>query len=204
MRLFRPCFLAGWLFTEAIFRIKTTEKVLYLTFDDGPDPVSTPQLLEILKKYNIRAQFFCTGKAAEKHQDLMTQIIAGNHLIGNHSYSHFDGWTTGTDEYINDIIKASVLTSGKIFRPPFGHLRFRQYKILRKKIKIVLWDMMPYDFDITFGSEKSLEILKKKIKPGSIIVLHDTTTSCANTILEEFLEFALNEGYRFELINGMG
>lgn len=204
MRLFRPCFLAGWLYPEAIFRIKTTEKILYLTFDDGPDPVSTPQLLEILKKYNIRAHFFCTGEAAEKHQDLMTQIIAGNHLIGNHGYSHFDGWSTGTVEYINDIIKASVFTSGKIFRPPFGRLTIKQKNRLSNSYTIVFWDLMAYDFDKSFGGKKTLGLLKDKIRPGSIIVLHDTMTSCANTIIEEFIIFALNEGYRFELIDVMG
>jgi peptidoglycan/xylan/chitin deacetylase (PgdA/CDA1 family) len=94
MRLFRPCFIAGWLYPEAIFRIRTTEKLLCLTFDDGPDPGSTPQLLDILDKYNIKSLFFCDGRAAEKYPDLIKRMISRGHIIGNHGYSHLDGWRT--------------------------------------------------------------------------------------------------------------
>jgi peptidoglycan/xylan/chitin deacetylase (PgdA/CDA1 family) len=204
MRLFRPGFLAGWLYPEAIFRIKTTKKVLYLTFDDGPDTVSTPKLLDILKGQNIKALFFCNGMEAEKHYGLISQIRNEGHTVGNHGYSHLDGWRTSCESYLSDIRKASAFTSGKIFRPPFGHLRFSQYRIFKKKIKIVFWDMMPYDFDPTLGSNKSLEILKKKLRPGSIIVMHDKASSCANEILEEYLNFAISEGYRFELLDVAG
>jgi len=201
MRLFRPGFLTGWLYPEAIFRIRTTEKVLYLTFDDGPDPVSTPRLLDILKTYNIKVLFFCDGRAAEKFPDLMNQIRKEGHLIGNHGYSHFDGWHTDSVKYINDIIRASDITSDKIFRPPFGRLSVKQKKRLLKSYKIVYWDLMPYDFDKSFGSRKSLRMLKDKIRSGSIIVLHDTASSSANTIIDEFITYAVNSGYRFELIN---
>jgi len=201
MRLFRPGFLTGWLYPEAICRIRTTEKVLYLTFDDGPDPVSTPRLLDILKTYNIKVLFFCDGRAAEKFPDLMNQIRKEGHLIGNHGYSHFDGWHTDSVKYINDIIRASDITSDKIFRPPFGRLSVKQKKRLLKSYKIVYWDLMPYDFDKSFGSRKSLRMLKDKIRSGSIIVLHDTASSSANTIIDEFITYAVNSGYRFELIN---
>ena len=200
MRLFRPVFFSGWLYPEAVFRIKTTEKVLYLTFDDGPDPVSTPRLLDILKTFDIKALFFCNGKAAEKYPDLINQIRSQGHLTGNHGYSHFDGWHTESDKYINDITRASDFTSDKIFRPPYGRLSVKQKNLL-KSYKIVFWDIMAYDFDATFGSAKSLGVLKKRKRPGSIIVLHDTITSCANKILEEFIKYALSEGYRFDMID---
>jgi peptidoglycan/xylan/chitin deacetylase (PgdA/CDA1 family) len=200
MRLFRPGLLSGCLYPEALFRIKTTEKVLYLTFDDGPDPDSTPQLLDILKTHDIKALFFCTGKLAEKYPDLMNQICAEGHLIGNHGYSHLNGWRTNTLIYVNDVIKASVFTSGKIFRPPYGRLSFRQKRLL-KSYRLVFWDLMAYDFDITFGSEKCLKVLKDKIRPGSIIVLHDTITSCVNKIIGEFITYSVRNGYRFELID---
>jgi peptidoglycan/xylan/chitin deacetylase (PgdA/CDA1 family) len=200
MRLFRPVFFSGWLYPEAVFRIRTTEKVLYLTFDDGPDPVSTPRLLDILKTFNIKALFFCDGRAAEKFPDLINQIRSEGHQIGNHGYSHFDGWHTDTDKYINDITRASDYTSDKIFRPPYGRLSIKQKNLL-KSCKIVFWDIMAYDFDATFGSAKSLGVLKKRKRPGSIIVLHDTPSSCANMILEEFIKYALSEGYRFELLD---
>jgi peptidoglycan/xylan/chitin deacetylase (PgdA/CDA1 family) len=204
MRLFRPGFLAAWLYHEAIFRIRTTEKVLYLTFDDGPDPGSTPQLLDILKTHDIRALFFCDGKAAQKYINLMNQIREGGHLIGNHGYNHFDGWKTDPVKYINDVIEASNFTSDKIFRPPFGRLSNKQKKRLLESYKLIFWDIMAYDFDSTFGSVKSLKILKEKIRPGSIIVLHDSVSSCANTIIDEFMTYAVNSGYRFELLDVSG
>jgi peptidoglycan-N-acetylglucosamine deacetylase len=200
MRLFKPAFLGGYLYPEGLFRIKTTEKVLYLTFDDGPDQVSTPQLLFILKKYNIKALFFCTGKAAEENVYLMDMIRTGGHVIGNHGYNHLDGWKTDTSTYINDINMASDSTSDKIFRPPYGRLSPGQKKKLLESYKLVFWDLMGYDFDVAFGSEKSLRVLKEKIRPGSIIVLHDTAFSSANTILDEFIVFATNQGYKFELL----
>jgi len=199
MRLFRPGFFACWLYPEAIFRIKTTEKLLCLTFDDGPNPDSTPQILDILDLYNIKAMFFCDGRAAEKYPDLINQITTHGHVIGNHGYNHLNGWETSTENYIADIEKAAANTSGSLFRPPYGRLRFGQYRKLKKRYKIVFWDLMPYDFDASFGSENSLMILKSKIRPGSVIVLHDKTNSAAIKILEEFLAFAVGEGYRFEI-----
>jgi peptidoglycan/xylan/chitin deacetylase (PgdA/CDA1 family) len=199
MRLFRPGLFAGCLYPGALFRIKTTEKRLYLTFDDGPDPVSTPRLLDILRKHEISAVFFCNGDAAEKYPELIHLIRHDGHLIGNHGYSHLNGWRTDGVKYVNDIKRASKLTSDIILRPPFGRLSFRQARLLRP-YKLILWDIMAYDFDSSFGSKKSLTILKRKIRPGSIIVLHDSESSCANMIMEEFIIFAVNEGYRFELI----
>jgi peptidoglycan/xylan/chitin deacetylase (PgdA/CDA1 family) len=200
MRLFRPGFPAGCLYPGSIFRVKTAEKVLYLTFDDGPDPVSTPSLLGILRKHNVKAMFFCTGNAAVKFPDLMKQISGEGHLTGNHSYSHRDGWRTGTAEYVDDVMKAAEFTSASLFRPPFGRMTLRQYFILKKRFRIVFWDLMPYDFENTFGREKSLEILKKYSRPGSVIVLHDSPTSCAERILDEFLSYAVEKGYRFEIL----
>lgn len=198
MRLFRPCFFARYLYPEAIFRIKTTEKLLCLSFDDGPDPDSTPQLLDILDLYNIKTLFFCTGKLAEKYPHLIKQIISRGHVIGNHSYNHLNGWKTSTETYIADIKRADTSTSGNLFRPPFGRLRLDQYRKLKINYKMVFWDLMPYDFDISFGSENSLNVLKSKIRPGSIIVLHDNPNSAAITILKDFLTFAVDKGFRFQ------
>ena len=200
MRFFRPGFPARWLYPDATFRIKTNCQVLCLTFDDGPDPVSTPQLLSILKAHNIKAIFFCTGKRAEEYSDLMNEIRAGGYMIGNHGYNHYNGWRTDSLKYINDIIRASDFTSDRIFRPPFGRLSIKQKKGLPKSFKLIFWDIMAYDFDFTFGASNSLRILKTRIRPGSIIVLHDTVTSCANAIIGEFLTYAIRAGYRFELL----
>jgi peptidoglycan/xylan/chitin deacetylase (PgdA/CDA1 family) len=201
MRLFRPCFLAVCLFPDALFRIKTTDKILYLTFDDGPDPVSTPPLVDILARHNIKVLFFCNGNAAEKYPYLMKLISNRGHLIGNHCYNHLDGWRTDSVHYIEDVRKASSFTSGKIFRPPFGRISINQKRKLSGSYKIVFWDIMAYDFDAAFRSVRCLNLLKRKIRPGSIIVLHDKVSSCANAIVEEFINFAKSEGYRFDLLD---
>ena len=199
MRIFRPCFIAGWIFPEAIFRIKTDEKIICLTFDDGPDPASTPVLLEILGRHNIKALFFCTGRNAENHPSLMARILSEGHLTGNHTWSHLNGWTTSVKNYMEDAEKASAVSSDKWFRPPFGRLRYFQYYRLKKKYRILFWDIMPYDFDASFAPEDSLKVLLKKIRPGSIVVLHDNAMSSSAVYLESFIMEVKLRGYRFVL-----
>lgn len=199
MRVFRPLFLSRLFYPEALFRVKTGDKVLYLTFDDGPDILSTLPILDILSKFNAKAVFFCIGKAAFEHPEIMDKIRSEGHMIGNHSYNHPDGFYMGKELYLNDIEYADQFTSGKLFRPPYGRLRRSQYNILKKIYNIFMWDIMPYDFDNGFGSKRVLEILKRKVRPGSVIVLHDTSTSLALDILPEFLKFAEDNSYRFIL-----
>jgi peptidoglycan/xylan/chitin deacetylase (PgdA/CDA1 family) len=99
--------------------------------------------------------------------------------------------------YLDDTAKASAITTDKWFRPPFGRLRFLQYYSLKKKYRIVFWDIMPYDFDTSFGNKKSLEILKNKIRPGSIIVFHFSSLTNSSKLIEEFILFARDKGYCF-------
>jgi peptidoglycan/xylan/chitin deacetylase (PgdA/CDA1 family) len=200
MRLFRPCFFTGWLYPGALFRLKRSERSLCLTFDDGPDPGSTPELLDMLNNYNIKALFFCDGRAAEKYPELLRKIIINGHIIGNHGYSHLKGWTTSTDKYCDDINHASEFTSDNLFRPPYGRIRLNQFRRLRRQFRIVFWDLMPYDFDIRFGAEKSLSVLNRKVRPGSIIVLHDTPRSTMKYFLKDFIEISIRKGYKYVVI----
>lgn len=197
MRLFRPGFFAGWLYPEAIFRLKTDEKVLCLTFDDGPHPDTTSRLLKILDKFSVKAIFFCSGKAAENYPELVKLIIQGGHVVGNHGYNHLVGWKTGLKEYEEEFKLAEKHTSSVLMRPPFGKIRLSQYNLLKRQYKIVFWDLIPYDFDASFGAENTLKILKKKIRPGSIIVLHDKPAACCLEIIDEFIEYAVSSGYNF-------
>jgi peptidoglycan-N-acetylglucosamine deacetylase len=197
MRLFRPGFLPRMLYPDAVFRVKTSGKVLYLTFDDGPDPITTPLLLSILEKHQIRVVFFCSGIEAENHPELIDYIISKSHLIGNHGYNHPDGWRTSTEGYIADAAKSAQFTSGCLFRPPFGRITPFQFRELKKAYKIVFWDIMSYDFDKRFGIENSLRILSAMMRPGSVIVLHDRQGSIANTIIEDFIMLAHRQGFIF-------
>jgi peptidoglycan/xylan/chitin deacetylase (PgdA/CDA1 family) len=200
MRLFRPWLLFRAFYPEALFRIKTEKKILYLTFDDGPDPESTPLLLKILGKYQVKALFFCSGEAAEKYPELIDAIKSDGHIIGNHGYKHFDGWKTSTGEYCDSAEDAAKVTSDVYFRPPYGHLTINQYRRLRRKYKIVFWDIMPYDFDPGFGAHKSLRVLVKKIRPGSIIVLHDSPRSSFGYFLGDFIASSIKSNFSFGVI----
>jgi peptidoglycan-N-acetylglucosamine deacetylase len=197
MRLFRPFFLFKLLYPDAIFRIKTRSKELCLTFDDGPFPDSTPRILDILNTNNIRALFFCSGHQAEKYPGLISLIISKGHIVGNHGYRHLNGLKTNTHVYIRNIMRSAEFTSKHLLRPPYGLIRPSQYRQLSENYRIVFWDIMPYDFDGQLSSEKVLSVLKKKIRPGSIIVLHDKVTSTALSFLEEFIEYSEAKGYRF-------
>jgi peptidoglycan/xylan/chitin deacetylase (PgdA/CDA1 family) len=197
MRLFRPFFLLRLVYPEAIFRVRTTEKELCLTFDDGPHPDTTPHILEILEARNVKAVFFCSGREAEKYPELVNLILLKGHLIGNHGYIHLNGWKTNVSEYIENAARAELFTSPGLFRPPYGRIRLAQYCTLVKKYRIVFWDLMPYDFDEKIDSKRVLNILKKKIRPGSVIVLHDKTSSLCLSFLEEFIKYAEDDGYKF-------
>jgi peptidoglycan/xylan/chitin deacetylase (PgdA/CDA1 family) len=197
MRLFRPFFLSRMFYLEAIFRIKTRNKELCLTFDDGPHPDSTPRILDILDDHNIKALFFCTGQKAEKYPGLITLIVSRGHIIGNHGYVHMSGWKTNVSDYINNVIMADKFTSSCLFRPPYGRIKLAQYHELSKQYRIVFWDLMPYDYDKHMGNAKVLSMLKKKIRPGSVIVLHDKASSSVLSFLNEFIKYAEENGYTF-------
>ena len=199
MRLARPFFLVPILFREGLFRLETTEKLLCLSFDDGPDSSTTLPLLEIMGKFGVKALFFLTGTLAETNSDIITRIKSEGHIIGNHGYEHLSGFRTQTDLYINNVFAAASLTSSTLFRPPYGQITPTQYRALSQSYKIFFWDVMAYDFDREFGSARSLKLLKEKIRPGSVIVLHDKPGSTAPLFLNEFIDFSLSKGYRFSI-----
>jgi len=197
MRLYRPFFFSKLIYPGALFRLNTGDMTLYLTFDDGPDPDSTPRILDILDAHNISALFFCSGQQAEEYPALMALIVSKGHIVGNHGYHHLNGWTTNTYVYIQNILKNAKSTSQHLLRPPYGRIRPSQYRQLSENYRIVFWDIMSYDFDSHLRSEKVLSMLKKKIRPGSVIVLHDKVTSSVLSFLEEFIEYAGGKGYKF-------
>ena len=192
----RP-FPAGIIYPEAVYRIKGKGKILYLTFDDGPDPVSTPAVLDILKAHDVHATFFCTGSKVLASPGLFARVAAEGHTIGNHGFSHLNGLTTSIRAYCSDILRGRDITCSNLFRPPYGRLRVRQYRILERSMRIVFWDLMPYDFDRKLTADQSYSILLRRIRSGSVIVLHDTESSNAALYLDRFIQKALEEGYSF-------
>ena len=154
---------------------KTENPALYLSFDDGPNSEVTPWVLDTLKKYNAKATFFCIGKKAETNPEIYSQILAQGHSVGNHSYSHPNGWKTSFSEYIEDVARCSIAIKSKLFRPPYGRIGLRQMLALqKKKYRIVLWDVLSGDFDPKLSKEQCLKNVLQNSKNGSIIVFHDS------------------------------
>ena len=178
------------------------EKVVYLTFDDGPIPKITPWVLDILDNYNIKATFFCVADNVRKYPEIYRQILERGHLTGNHTYHHLQGLKTFSKQYLKDVEEASKLISGNLFRPPHGHLRFPQFFRLRKKYEIIMWDVVTRDYSCLTTKEQVLENVKKYTRNGSIIVFHDSLKAEEKMkyALPKAIEWLLKNGYRFELI----
>jgi len=191
------------MFPGGIWRvIPEGEKVVYLTFDDGPIPEMTPWVLDILDKYQIKATFFCVGDNVRKHPDIYKQVIERGHQIGNHTYNHLQGIRTRTKNYIKNTELASEYIDSDLFRPPHGHIRIRQFKKLRKKYKIVLWDVVTRDYSKYMTPEKVLNNVKKYTRNGSIIVFHDSLKAEKNIkgSLSKSIEWLKEQGYSFRML----
>ncbi len=183
-----------------VYDIKSDDKVVYLTFDDGPIPESTPAILDILDSISARATFFCLGKNVDKNRDLFNLIKQKNHSIGNHSYNHVNGWATKNKDYFDDIERAEELIDSNLFRPPYGKITPSQIKYLKGKYKIVMWDVLSGDFDPDINVKKCINNVVNNVKPGSIIVFHDSQKAKSITIkaLPEILKLLSDSGYKFK------
>tara|TARA_B100000131_G_scaffold35676_1_gene32669 strand:+ start:1151 stop:1771 length:621 start_codon:yes stop_codon:yes gene_type:complete len=187
-------------FPSVLWRVKTNKKDVWLTFDDGPNPETTPFILDVLSKLKIKATFFLVGKNVEKHPNIIKEILSQGHVIGNHSYSHKNGWTTSQKEYISDVKKFNDIIPGiKIFRPPYGKINKRQIIALKDSYKIILWDVLSYDYKKEIMPNKVKNNVLDNIENGSIIVFHDNKKSMNNIkeILHETLYDIKNKGYNF-------
>ncbi len=184
--------------------IPTKEKILYLTFDDGPHPEITPFVLQELKKYKALATFFCIGKNVLAYPDIYKQILDEGHTVGNHTQNHLNGWKTPNDVYMKDIAEAANYIDSNLFRPPYGRITLFQAKNLRaamkgRKAKVIMWDVLSADFDETITAEQSLQIVIFRSSPGSIIVFHDSEKALQrlNYVLPKVLHYFSERGFRF-------
>lgn len=173
-------------------------RTIYLTFDDGPTDGVTQTIMEILQKYGVPATFFVCGTQVETYDELYASIIKEGHSIGNHGYHHLNGYHTSTADYFRNAEMGAEISGSDFFRPPYGKIRPDQYRCVRRKFTVVFWSIMPYDFDSSLSDADVLNILKRCIRPGSIIALHDNIKSKAPLILEEFIMHCLDEGYSFD------
>ena len=192
------------LFPSLIWNLPSKEKVIYITFDDGPHPELTPFILQELDNYNAKATFFLLGKEVDSHPSIYKDILQRNHSVGNHTYSHLNGWATKNSEYFSDIEKCHSIMNSKLFRPPFGRIKPSQIRHLKKAFKIVMWDVLSWDFHKNTSAEKCFKIVKEKTKNGSIIVFHENDKAIKNVkyCLPKMLEHFSREGYEFKAITG--
>ena len=179
---------------------------VYLTFDDGPTPVVTPWVLERLEEAKAKATFFCLGRNVDKHPEIYNQILSGGHSVGNHSYSHLKGFRSSIKRYMDDIDLASGMIESKLFRPPYGRIFPGQVKAVLKEYDIIMWDVLSIDYNSGLSGKRVLQNVTRNVKPGSIIVFHDSDKAAENLYyaLPRALEFLQNEGYSMLSIPSTG
>lgn len=190
------------LYKDRVWSVSTSEKILYLTFDDGPHPEATPFVLDELKKNNARATFFCVGKNVKENFSVYERIISEGHTVGNHTYNHLNGWKTDDKIYLEDIAKAAKIIDSELFRPPYGRITKFQIKAIRGDklhLKTFMWDVLSGDFDPSVNGENCYLNVVNNARPGSIVVFHDSLKSYTTLqyALPKIMKYYSEKGYRF-------
>jgi peptidoglycan/xylan/chitin deacetylase (PgdA/CDA1 family) len=198
-------------FVKAIYphftwEIPTSEKEIYLTFDDGPVPDSTSYALEQLDRFNVKATFFVVGQNVEKHPEMFQQLISNGHAVGNHTFNHISGWGTSTEKYVanvrlcDEILKEKGVNTA-LFRPPYGRIKSSQSKEVKSNHQVIMWSVLSGDFDLRLNiSEAKKQLFKSK--SGDIVVFHDNDRYLPNLkqLLPPFLQEYSDRGFKFKTL----
>lgn len=187
---------------ELTWNFNGNDKTIYLTFDDGPNPQITPWVLEQLAKYDAKATFFCIGKNAELYPEVVEQVKAAGHIVGNHTYSHTKGWGKNTGAYVDDVELANSFLHATLFRPPYGRISRGQTRRLSSRYHIVMWDILSRDYSAIVTPEQCVKEVIPHIRAGSIIVFHDSLKASRNLgyALPIVLEEIYSQGYKCQSI----
>lgn len=199
----------GWLkklYPGCVWDMPEKEKTLYLTFDDGPHPAITPVVLQLLKKYNAKATFFCIGEQVARYPDIFQQVINEGHAVGNHTFRHVNGWKTRGTDYITDIKRADEYIHSPLFRPPYGRMKKSQLRWLTKgenKMTVVMWNILAGDWDILLEPAVCFDRVKRKVSEGDIIVFHESEKAWdrMSYSLPKLLEYYTLNGFCFSKID---
>ncbi len=186
------------------WKVKTGDKTVFLTFDDGPHPEITPWVMEQLSRYNAKATFFCVGQNVERHPAIYRQVLEAGHQTGNHTFNHLNGWRTPANEYLNNIERCAQVVNSKLFRPPYGRIGRRQLQALRKQgYQVVMWDVLTCDYEQDLDTDKALKNILRSIKPGSIVVFHDSLKAQKQLqiLLPKVLQHLAINGYTFKTLS---
>ncbi|HMQ00887.1 MAG TPA: polysaccharide deacetylase family protein [Cyclobacteriaceae bacterium] len=199
MSFFRTPFWIPLFYPDFLWRVKTDEPALYLSFDDGPVPGPTEFVLSQLVRYNAKASFFCVGDNILKHRQLYDQLIQQGHAVGNHTQHHLNGWQTDTDIYLEDFNMCQQNMQTNLFRPPYGRIRRKQAAYIKRSHKIVMWDVLSMDYRLDLSQEQCLKKSIESSRTGSIVVFHDSykAEKNLNYVLPRYLEHFAEKGFKF-------
>ncbi|MBR0489720.1 MAG: polysaccharide deacetylase family protein [Prevotella sp.] len=201
MLIEQPARWLRWLYPKAIWRMNPKEHAVYLTFDDGPIPQSTPFILDTLREHGIKATFFMVGDNVRKHPELYKQIVDEGHQVGNHTYNHLGAFKHWTITYAINAHKANELIHAKYFRPPHGWMRPSEYWWLKHAFKIVMWDVVTRDYSKWMTADDVINNVKTYTRNGSIITFHDSLKSIEKLrlALPESIKWLKEQGYEFKI-----
>lgn len=197
-------------FFNQVWELPNKQRKIYLTFDDGPVPEVTSWVLNVLKKHNIKATFFCIGGNIQKNPDIFTQVIAEGHQVANHSFNHLNGWKTKTKTYVENVLQAEDIilkktqNSARLFRPPYGKIKLKQsYELRKLGFKIIMWNVLSKDYDTSLLPEQCISNVMLNVRSGSIINFHDSIKASGNLYksLPSVIEELIKEGYVFDVLN---
>jgi len=162
------------LFRDLVWSVPDAGRRVYLTFDDGPIPEVTPWVLDVLAQHGAKGTFFCIGRNAEQHPELLHRIRTEGHAVGNHTYEHLNGWQNSTRTYLRSVLRCQAITGTPLFRPPYGRITAGQAKALKARFHVVMWDVLSADFDTAIDGERCVHNVLDNVTPGAIIVFHDS------------------------------
>ena len=197
----QPAVYLRWLYPKALWRMDRRERAVYLTFDDGPIPESTPFILDVLRRFGVRATFFVVGDNVRKYPDLFQQIIDEGHLVGNHTHNHISGFRHTVRDYMFNVEKANAYIRSHFFRPPHGWMRLAQYAWLSRRYKVVMWDVVTRDYSKWMTPDDIVNNVKRYVRNGSIITFHDSLKAIdkLHTALPQSLQWLTEQGYTFKV-----
>lgn len=202
--------IGSGIYLKSFCRKATTEKILALTFDDGPDEIMTPKVLDVLKQYNIKATFFLIGKNILQHPQIVERIILEGHIVGNHTYSHKPTFSLNhTKKVKEEVQKCSSVIAGisgeqpKLFRPPFGVTNPIIGRVVRGLgLNSIGWSIRSLDTVSKRSREDVCKGILKRLHSGAVILLHDRCND-TDILLKMLIPKIIENGYRFTTIDNL-
>ena len=199
----QPAKWMRWLYPHAIWRMDKHDHSVYLTFDDGPIPESTPFILKTLAEYNEKATFFMVGENVLRYHDLYNQIVAEGHQVGNHTLNHLGSYKHMAITYAANTHKANELIHAHLFRPPHGLMRRTVYWWINRYYKIIMWDLVTRDYSKWMTADDVFNNVRRYARNGSIITFHDSLKSIdkLREALPKSLKWLRDQGYEFKIFD---